>query len=118
MDIHEIIRHYTEQIDSGKIEFSQLRNELNKNHLLEKDETNTVVRLVDKKVQEIALLKSEKSKGRNELLLGIFAFSIGLLITLGTFSGFFGSGNFYIATIGLLGYGAFSMFNGRRKTKA
>ena len=54
----------------------------------------------------------------NELVLGTFSLLAGLIITLGTFFGFFGNGKFYFATVGLIGYGSFTMFNARRKMNA
>ena len=118
MHISEIVSFYSEKMVNEEMEFGAIRKEIIKNHLLDEEQITGVLKLIDKKFQEQLLKKSRKKQGMNELVLGTFSLLAGLIITLGTFFGFFGNGKFYFATVGLIGYGSFTMFNARRKMNA
>jgi len=103
------IDYYFDKISSEEIPFSAMRKEM----LLERinsDEINTVVRLVDNALQDLAIAEMNKSKGRSKYIMGWILFITGTLAT-GLTLAF--SSNVVILAFGTIAYGIRQITEGR-----
>lgn len=82
----ETIKSFTEKIVSGQMEFSDLRKTL-ENQNLESDEINVVVGQVNKRVMRAAQMKEVNTNGKDLLYGGLILAILGLILTIGTFTG-------------------------------
>lgn len=117
MTIHEIIRHYTQKVKDGEIEYSQIRNELQYKDL-DDEAIHSTLKLIDAKVQRELEAEKERRKGRNDFFMGLIALTIGIIISGLSMLGFIGNGRIMIVTLGLISFGALKMFQGMFKMKA
>ena len=113
----KIIDHYFEKIESGDMEFSQLRKTLEK-EIVDTEEINIIVRFIDNQLQRSAQTKVNKSTGISIFLGGILMTSIGLFITLGTFFGLINIGNSFILSYGPILGGMTIAMAGRNKMRS
>ena len=57
MQISKIVSFYTDKMVNENMEYGAIRKELNRNHLLDEEQTKGVLKLIDKKFQEQLLKK-------------------------------------------------------------
>lgn len=95
----ETIKNFVEKIVSGQMDFSDLRKTL-ENQGLESDEVNVVVRQVDKRAMRAAQMKEINTNGKNLLYGGLILAILGLILTIGTYTGLID-----LEGIGILAYG-------------
>ena len=95
----DTIKKFLNKIISGQMEFSHLRKTL-EDQGLESDEINIVVGQVDKKVTQAAQIKAVNDNGKNLFYGGLILAALGLILTVGTFTGLIN-----IKRFGILAYG-------------
>lgn len=106
-----------QSIQSGEIEFSQLRSSLEKAKLAP-EEVSLVVRQVDKQIQQAAIYKARRAQGRNIYLGGLIFSLLGLLVSVGTFLGLVGNGQYFIVAYGPLLSGLGIAYYGRNQMRS
>ncbi|MCH2043278.1 MAG: hypothetical protein MK212_04000 [Saprospiraceae bacterium] len=89
------IQYYFERIDSGAMEFDEMRKELNTKQL-EKKEINVIVRQVDKRLLRVADLRASRNIGRGLFYGGWIFFVVGVILTIAAFAGLLSGGRTYI----------------------
>ncbi|WP_405397315.1 hypothetical protein [Maribacter sp. Asnod2-G09] len=95
----ETIKKFVNKIISGQMEFSHLRKVL-ENQSLKSEEINIVLRQVDKRVTRAARMKEINDSGKNLFYGGLMVALLGVIFTIGTFTGFLD-----FKGIGILAYG-------------
>ncbi|MGF1559271.1 MAG: hypothetical protein ACFCUL_09300 [Flavobacteriaceae bacterium] len=95
----ETIKNFVNKIATGQMEFSNLRKTL-ENQGLESNEINIVVGQVDKRVARVSQMKEVNDNGKNLFYGGIILAALGLILTVGTFTGLIDLKGF-----GILAYG-------------
>ncbi|MEN8139248.1 MAG: hypothetical protein ABFR62_12520 [Bacteroidota bacterium] len=108
------IDFFFDEINSGNMEFSDMRKRLEKGNV-EDDEIKVVVKQVDKQLQRFAQNKSNQELGKNIMFGGLFISFIGLFITIATFTGIIDFGNYFILAYGPVGAGLIITFQGRSR---
>ncbi|WP_405415281.1 hypothetical protein [Maribacter sp. Asnod1-A12] len=93
------IKTFVEKIATGQLEFSELRDTLEKQGL-KTDEINIVVGQVDKRSTRAAQMKEVNANGKNLFYGGLVLAGAGLLFTIATFLGLI-----YLKGYGILAYG-------------
>ncbi|MGJ8685747.1 MAG: hypothetical protein ACSHWW_14040 [Nonlabens sp.] len=93
------IKKYFNEITSGKLEFSELRQKL-ENLGIEQEEITVVIRQVDKKVQRNIEMKAINATGKNLFYGGLIVALFGLVLTIGTLTGLVN-----LKGIGIIAYG-------------
>lgn len=110
MDLFEIEKeYYTKKIEGQS--FSEIRKELEVKGLT-KEQIKAVIRSIDNRVISGELSKSNKSAGRQLIYMGLVLTTLGLFITIGTYSGFINMGDSFMLSygpifggVGLIGIG-------------
>lgn len=98
MDINEIEDYYLEQKIQG-MDFSQIRKELRQKGLAPA-QVNALVRSIDHKILMGAYKKQESSRKIGLMMIGGILAGIGLVVTIGTFTGIIDIGNRFIFSYG------------------
>lgn len=95
----ETIKNFANKIASGEMEFSHLRKTL-ENQDLDSDEINIVIGQVDKRVARAAQMKEVNNNGKNLFYGGLILVALGLIITVGSFTGLIDLKGFGIVAYG------------------
>jgi len=112
----QTIDFYFEEIESGKMVFSDLRKKL-ESQGLEKEEVSIVVRQVDSALQKAAKHKASRAVGKNLFYGGIILSVAGILLTILTYTGaiVLGRGTHFIVAYGPITLGLITAFTGWSK---
>lgn len=108
------IKDYFNKIDSGELEFSQLRNILEKNNI-EKDEIDTIIPIIDRKILRAVEIKADNAKGKNMFYGGLILSTIGLIVTIGSYTGLIDLKGFMVIAYGPILGGFTSAMIGKAK---
>ncbi len=108
----ERIDYYFDEIQHQRMEFNHMRKEMEADNL-DAAEIGIIVRQVDKQLLRTAEIKSENSKGKNVFYGGLILFSIGLMVTILTYSKVAVKGGTYIIAYGPVCAGAAMALKGR-----
>lgn len=95
---------YFEKINSGNMEFSDMRKRLEKGNI-ENSEITIVIRQVDTQLQRFALQKANNELGKNIMYGGLFLSLVGIGITVSTFIGILNLKDTIIFAYGPIGGG-------------
>jgi hypothetical protein len=93
MTTSELIDHFVKRLQSGEITFDKVRPELVQRGIAE-DEIKAIVRQVDEELQN-RMLSGQTSSNRL-IVGGIVVLTIGLIITISAYVGFFSTIRAYI----------------------
>jgi len=110
------IDFFVNEINSGKMEFSDVRKNLEQKNIDDK-EIVVVVRQVDKEVQRLAALKASQSIGRNLFYGGLLLCFIGIILTVGTYLSIIDIGPYFIIATGPIFGGLILAMTGKSKMK-
>jgi len=110
----DTIKLYFEKVDSKKIEFSQLRKELESTSI-EADEINVIVKQVDSRLIKADQVRAEHDLGKNLFYGGGILAIAGLLFTIATYTGFIDLGGSYIIAYGPFVAGLLIAMSGKTK---
>jgi len=110
MNLFEIEEEYLTKKKEGH-SFSEIRKELKVKGLTD-EQVKVVIRSIDNKIIKEEVNKSNRSTRRQIIFMGLVLTLIGLLITIGTYTGFINIGQSFILSygpifggIGLIGVG-------------
>ena len=95
----QIVDMFCNKIESGEIEYSDVRRLLERDRHSEED-INIILERIDRDLDRMATKKSEKSKGKQMVFLGLSIMTLGILVTIGTYNGIIDIGNRYIIAYG------------------
>ncbi len=114
----EWVDHYVEKLSDKNFDMMSIQKEL-KGGGLDQKEINIIVRLVDNK-RVLGVAKSASNKSANSLTgLGILVLGVGLLVTVGTFTGFIAQFKyFYVVAYGPMLIGLGLIISGLAKKRA
>jgi len=99
MSDEELVHEYAAKVSKGEITFDKVRPLLEQQGI---DETRVtqIVRKVDDEIQAALLTQSTTSSLEKVIRFGIILIVVGVIVTLGSFAGFFSLGNGYMAVFG------------------
>ena len=95
----EIVADYCEKIRSGEIEYSNLRAILEANKYSGED-IQIIAQRVDRDLQRMAVIDSEKAKGKQMLIGGIVIMILGIAVTISSYMGLIDLGDRFIIAYG------------------
>jgi hypothetical protein len=110
----EIIKTYFKKVDSGELEFSKLRKTLEGINI-EKEEIDIIVPLIDRKALRAMEIKADNAKGKNMFYGGLILAIVGLIVTVGTFTGLINLKGFGIIAYGPIAGGLIMAMVGKAK---
>jgi len=110
------INAFVTAIANGEMQFSDVRKKLEQ-YDLEEGEVTVVVRQVDNEIQRKALIKSKNESGQSLFLLGLVLCVLGLVTTIGTYTGLIDLGNYYVIAFGPILGGLGLVVKGRVEMK-
>ena len=80
-------------------EISEVRKDLEKNNF-EEEEIKTIVRLVDNALQRKLQIVTNNKKANDLIYIGAITTLVGVIITVGTYTGLISMGNSYLIVYG------------------
>ena len=105
---------YYDKINSGEMDFSSLRKDLEDQNI-EKEEIGIVIKQVDNQIIRSVQLQASSSLGKNVFYLGLTLSALGVLLTIGTYTGLIDLGNVYTIALGPIFGGLIIAFQGNSK---
>lgn len=99
MDRSKMIDYFLNKIERREIELDGIRKEMEKNNLPEED-IRAVVRAVDSELRNHLGHQSHQNRARQLKIMGAVVASIGILLTIGTYTGVLLSGNSFFIVYG------------------
>ncbi len=108
------IDYFFKKIDSHEMEFSSLRKQLESDGF-EKDEINTIVRQVDKQLIRASELRAAHAIGKNLFYGGLFLAIMGVIMSVGTYTGIINIGNRFLIAYGPIAAGLIIALSGKAK---
>jgi hypothetical protein len=112
MDQNKMINYFIEKIERKEMEIDGIRKEMEKNNLPEED-IRAVVRAVDSELRNHISYQSHQNRGRQLKILGVIIASIGILLTVGTYTSVLPSGNSFFILYGPVIAGIGIYYKGR-----
>lgn len=110
----QTIDHYFELIDSGKMGFAALRKKLEERDL-PKEEISIVVSQVDKQLMRANQKRADHKMGKNLFIGGLCISGLGVLLTVGSYSGLIDLGSVYLIGFGPIAGGLLIALKGKSK---
>lgn len=110
----ETIKEYFKKVDTGELDFSKLRKTLEEKNI-EKEEIDIIVPLIDRKALRAIEIKADNAKGKNMFYGGLILSAIGLIVTIGTYTGLIDLKGFMIVAYGPILGGFTSAMIGKAK---
>jgi hypothetical protein len=98
-DRAKIIDYYFQRINNKDFEISEVRRDLEKNNY-DEDEIRIIVKLVDNELQRRNLLYTNNRKANDLIYIGGTVTMIGIIITVGTYTGLIEMGNSFLIVYG------------------
>ena len=98
MNLNEIEREYFVKKKDG-MSFSHIRKDL-EDKGLSNEQISVIIRSIDHKIITDEVSKSNKSIGKQMIFMGLVLTSLGLFITIATYSGFIDMGDQYLLSYG------------------
>lgn len=114
MDRARIVDYYLSKIDRMDFNILEIRQEMETNGIPE-EEIRIVVRLVDNEIHRRLAGKSKAGKVNATFLVGAVVTLIGLVITIGTYTGLINMGNYFLLAYGPILGGLAIMFGGLKR---
>ena len=108
------IDYFFKKIESNEIEFSSLRKRLETDGF-DKDTINTIVRQVDKQLIRASEIRASHAKGKNLFYGGLLLAFVGVIITIGTYTGIIDMGNKFLIAYGPVAVGLITALTGKTK---
>jgi len=108
------IDFFFEKVDTKQMEFSTVRKTLEEDGF-EKDDINTIVRQVDKQLIKANELRASHAMGKNMYYGGLAFALLGIVLTIGTYSGIINTGNHYLIAYGPVATGLILALSGKAK---
>jgi len=96
------------------MDFSSLRKDLEDQNI-EKEEIGIVIKQVDNQIIRSVQLQASSSLGKNVFYLGLTLSALGVLLTIGTYTGLIDLGNVYTIALGPIFGGLIIAFQGNSK---
>ena len=94
------------------MDFSEIRRQL-KDRNIDEEGIKHIIREIDDKILSQVDELSSKSKLNSQFFIGIFLFTIGLFLTVGTYFGLVNFGNYFIIAYGPIFAGLGMMINSK-----
>lgn len=118
MDRAKIVDYYIQKIDENGEEFTilEIRRELEKNNV-DEEEIRIIVRLVDNELQRRLIDKSTGDRSKEMIWFGGILTAIGLIFTIGSYTGIIKMGNSFLLAYGPILGGLSILFYGRSRRK-
>ena len=95
----KIVEYFLEKLNEKNFDLSDVRKALEKENYPE-EEIRSVVKMLDNELHRQAFDKVNQSSRINLMGLGLVLVGIGLVVTVGTFTGLIPSGNSFILAYG------------------
>jgi len=108
------INDFFNKIDSGELDFSNLRKKLEESNI-EKTEIDIIIPLIDRKILRSIEIKADNTKGKNMFYGGLILSTVGLIVTIGTYTGLIDLKGFMIVAYGPILGGLTSAMIGKAK---
>jgi hypothetical protein len=115
-DRKKLADFFIEKLKASEMDIHHARQEMEKSKLPE-DEIKAIMRILDREIIQIEIVKLENRRARELVLIGYVLTGLGLIITLGTFIGFIPMGDSFLLTIGPLAGGLSILFSGLAKRR-
>jgi len=115
-DRSRIVDFYLQKITDRDFEIYQVRKDLESNNFNE-EEIKVIVRLVDNELQRRALVDTNNKKASELIYLGAVITIVGLVITIGTYTGLIVMGNSFVILYGPILGGLSVLLTGLSKKK-
>ena len=116
MDRVKIVDYYLQKVNDTDFTILDIRRELEKNNV-DEQEIRTIVRLVDNELQMRLVQKSTGDKSKELVWFGGIITALGLIVTIGTYTGVIRMGNSYLLAYGPILSGLAILFYGLGKRK-
>jgi hypothetical protein len=116
MDRAKIVDHYLGRVNDKDFSIFDVRRELEKNNV-DEQEIKVIVRLVDNELQRRIVSKSALVKSREIMWFGGVITTVGLILTLGTYTGIIEMGNHFLLAYGPILGGLSILFYGMSRKK-
>lgn len=95
----KILEYFLEKLNEKNFDLSDVRKALEKENYPE-EEIRSVIKILDNELQRQAFDKVNQSSRINLMGLGLVLVGIGIVVTVGTFTGLIPSGNSFILAYG------------------
>ena len=116
MDRVKFLDYYLQKVNDTDFTILDIRRELEKNNV-DEQEIRTIVRLVDNELQMRLVQKSNGDKSKELVWFGGIITALGLIVTIGTYTGVIRMGNSYLLAYGPILSGLAILFYGLGKRK-
>jgi hypothetical protein len=111
MNQSELINHYVQENLKGRLELDQIRRELETRNLKE-EEIRTIMRKIDREIQDRLMNPGGSDNPLRLIITGLMIALIGVVLVIGSFSGWFAAGANYLLIFGPLILGLAIMITG------
>tara|TARA_R110002049_G_scaffold258761_4_gene434547 strand:- start:2365 stop:2718 length:354 start_codon:yes stop_codon:yes gene_type:complete len=108
--IDDLVSFYLDKKRKG-MDFSEIDRELKAKNI-NQEKITFIVRAIDKEIVKELTTKSNSIKSSEVIYIGYFLLTIGLIFTVGTYSGYINSGNHYLLLYGPILAGVGLIFKG------
>ncbi len=95
----KIVEYFLEKLNEKDFDLSEVRKALEKENYPE-EEIRSVIKILDNELQRRAFDKVNQSSRINLMGLGLVLIGIGLVVTVGTFTGLIPTGNSFVLAYG------------------
>lgn len=112
----KLIDYYVEKSLDSDFEIDQIRKELSAKNI-DDEEISIIVRIVDNEVQKRVITNSSGKKSNELVYVGLFLTVIGAGVTIGTYAGWFNTGNSFVIAYGPFLGGISIFLTGLNKSK-
>ncbi|MCT4589228.1 MAG: hypothetical protein N4A71_15505 [Carboxylicivirga sp.] len=108
------IDYFFEKVDAKEMEFSSVRKQLEMDGF-EKEEISIIVKQVDKQLIRATELRAAHALGKNLFYGGLLLALVGIVITIGTYTGLINMGNKFLVAYGPVVTGLIIALSGKVK---
>jgi hypothetical protein len=115
-DRAKIVDFYLQKITDNDFEISEVRKDMERNKF-EEEEIKIIVRLVDNELQRRLLTATSNKKATDLVYIGTVITLIGVVITVGTYTGLIPMGDSFLIVYGPFLGGLATLFTGLAKRR-
>ena len=115
-DRAQIVNFYLQKISNNDFEILDIRKDLERNNF-DEEEIKIIVRLVDNELQRRLLADTTNKRSIDLVYIGAVIALVGLIVTVGTYTGMINTGNSFLIAYGPFFGGLSILFAGLAKKR-